>query len=293
LARRRQRLDEFLGPWPGKVPADVEILETVPGDGYVRHKVVFDSEATMSVPAYLLEPQGSTSAGPGLLVIHGHGGGKAEVCSLSTPGSPAPGYAIELARRGYLVLVPDLRCFGERADEVPAGYCLCDTNLVHAYLAGRNPFAENLWDLKCSLDVLGAHPGVTTMGVVGRSDGGALAMFLAAADQRVQAAVVGGFVAHGADVAADPPSTCGSLVVPGLTGPLDQADLAALVAPRPLLVLTRAKEEPALVAATVSALRTAYGAWGVGDKVSHEVVGAGHRWPGDATYAFLERSLWP
>ena len=264
LVRRRQRLDQLLGPWPGKIPADLETLETVPGDGYIRHKVVFDSEATMSVPAYLLEPRGRDGAGPGLLVVHGHGAGKAEVCGLSTPGSPATGYAVELARRGYVVLVPDLRCFGERADEVPTGYCLCDTNLVHAYLAGRNPFTENLWDLKCALDVLGAHPAVTTMGVVGQSDGGALALLLAAADQRVQATVVSGFVASWADVTSDPLTRCGSSVVPGLTGHLDLADLGALVAPRRLLVVTEAEEsEPP------------------------------DPWPGNAAYAFLERSLLP
>ena len=40
--------------------------------------------------------------------------------------------AVMLARRGYVVLAPDLRCFGERLDWNPEDHYECDTNLVHA-----------------------------------------------------------------------------------------------------------------------------------------------------------------
>ena len=53
-ARRRQRLVALLGQMPEPVPLDLETLESVQCDGYRRDKVVFDSEETMSVPAYLL-----------------------------------------------------------------------------------------------------------------------------------------------------------------------------------------------------------------------------------------------
>ena len=45
------------------------------------------------------------------------------------------------------MLAPDLRCFGERLDWNPEDHYACDTNLVHAVMAGWNPLGQNVWDL--------------------------------------------------------------------------------------------------------------------------------------------------
>ena len=115
--RRRQRFFELLGPFPAAVALAPETLETVQCDGYRRESVVFDSEGTMSVPAYLLIPDARTEPGPAVLAIHGHGPGKSHVCGLAETAQPNADYARQLVRRGYVVLAPDLRCFGERLDE--------------------------------------------------------------------------------------------------------------------------------------------------------------------------------
>ena len=54
-----------------------------------------------------------------------------------------------------MVLAPDLRCFGERADWNPPDHYGCDTNLVHAVMAGWSPLTQNLWDMVRALDALG------------------------------------------------------------------------------------------------------------------------------------------
>ena len=56
------------------------------------------------------------------------------------------------------MLAPDLRCFGERLDWNPDDHYACDTNLVHAVMAGWNPLAQNIWDLPRCLDLLADHP---------------------------------------------------------------------------------------------------------------------------------------
>src|ERR1700761_8596330 len=63
--RRRARLLELLGPEPAPVPLHLETLESEACDGYRRDKVVFDTEDTMSVPAYLLVPDSREGAPPG------------------------------------------------------------------------------------------------------------------------------------------------------------------------------------------------------------------------------------
>ena len=64
----------------------------------------------------------------------------------------APGAHIDV------VLAPDLRCFGERADWMPDEKYHCDWDLVCATMDGVVPHQRNLWDLQRSLDVLVAHP---------------------------------------------------------------------------------------------------------------------------------------
>ena len=152
--RCRARLGELLGRLPEPVPLAVETLESVPCPGYTRHCIVFDTEETMSVPAYLLVPDDRVAPGPAVLAAHGHGPGKSQVCGLAETETPNGDYAVQLVERGYVVLAPDLRCFGERADWTPPDHYICDTNLVHAVMAGDNPLTQNLWDLARCLDVL-------------------------------------------------------------------------------------------------------------------------------------------
>jgi hypothetical protein len=155
VERCRVRLHELMGPEPARVPFNVETLESTECDGYRRDKIVFDTEDTMSVPAYLLVPDARLGGPPGAAVLacHGHGPGKGQVVGLEHTDMPNADYALALARRGYVVLAPDLRCFGERLDWNPEDHYACDTNLVHAAMAGWNPLTQNVWDLMRSLDV--------------------------------------------------------------------------------------------------------------------------------------------
>lgn len=112
---------------PPKCPFDLEVLDTVQCDGYVRKRVSFATAPHTRVPAYLMVPEG-TGQFPGVLALHDHGGyfysGKEKVVSLPDE-HPAlialkkrfyDGLSIadEMARRGYVVLVIDAYYWGER-----------------------------------------------------------------------------------------------------------------------------------------------------------------------------------
>src|SRR5690242_8745660 len=81
-AEARDRLARALGPSPAEVPLDLEVLATDDTPSYRREHVVFDTEAGMSVPAFLLVPHARRAPGPAVLAVHGHGPGKAAVCGL-------------------------------------------------------------------------------------------------------------------------------------------------------------------------------------------------------------------
>src|SRR5580693_534598 len=264
-----------MGPPPPRVPLELETLETVACDGYRRHTIVFDTETTMSVPAYLLVPDDRRGPGPAVLAAHGHGPGKSLVCGLAQTEAPNGDYAVQLVRRGYVVLAPDLRCFGERADWNPPDHYGCDTNLVHAVMSGENPLTQNLWDMARSLDVLEAHPLVDPgrLGMVGLSYGATVTLFLAAVDERVAACVVSGYFSSWAESHKMPWNMCGSQVLPGMLGRLEHVDLGALIAPRPLLIETGTEDLLFPVAAaqeSVARLRRGYELSGDGDRPGHD-----------------------
>jgi len=294
--RCHSRLGTLLGPMPAPVPPDLEVVEVTACDGYRREKIVFDSEETMAVPAYLLIPDDRRGAGSAVLAVHGHGPGKSVVCGLETTEAPNGDYAVQLVRRGHLVMAPDLRCFGERADWNPPDHYACDTNLVHAVMAGSSPMTQNLWDLARALDVLADHPLVDPrrMGAAGLSYGATMTLLLAAWDDRVAAAVVSGFFSSWAEAHKMPWNMCGSQVLPGMLGQLEHVDLAALVAPRPLLVETGTRDllfPQAASEASVAEVRAVYSELGCSDRLVHDVFEGDHQWHGTLALPFLDRWL--
>jgi len=296
--RTRGRLTQMLGARPGEVPLAPETTETVQCDGYTRERVVFDTEATMSVPAYLLVPDARRDAPPGaaVLAIHGHGAGKSLVCGIET-GGPGDDYAHALASLGYVVLAPDLRGFGERRDWSPDDKYHCDWDLVCATMAGIVPLERNLWDLQRALDVLCAHPLVdpARVAAAGLSYGGTSTLFLTALDDRVKVAVVSGYLSSWQAAHTIPWNMCGSQVMPGQLGRIEHVDLGALIAPRPLLVESGTDDlifPVASAQATVATLRRVYAHLGAsGDALVHDVFEGEHQWHGTEVPAFLERWL--
>ncbi|MFL6238839.1 MAG: alpha/beta hydrolase family protein [Actinomycetes bacterium] len=297
--RAYERLSSLVPARP-HVPLNVETTETVDCDTYLRHRIVYDSEPDMSVPAYLLVPKARTTGGPAVLAQHGHGPGKSQVVGL--PGeaggeaSENADYGHQLALRGYVVLAPDLRGFGERSDWNPPNIYHCDYSQMHTTMLGIDMLALDLWDLARGLDLLSEHPLVDPerLGMVGLSQGGTCTLFLSALDRRICAAVVSGYFSSIRASAAIPWNMCGSQVLRGMLGTFEHVDLAALIAPRALLVESGSEDMifPATVAAAEHAkLTNVYTALGVPENTEIEVLDGGHAWHGLRAYPFLERHL--
>ena len=293
------RLAALLGPLPDPVPLAAEVTDSVDCGTFRRDRVVYDSERHMSVPAYLLVPHDRAAAGappgPAVLAQHGHGPGKDEVCGVVEPDGPND-YARQLAERGYVVLAPDLRAFGERADLVPPDKYACDLGQVHMAMLGRNVLALDMWDLRCGIDFLCSLPFVDPerIGMVGLSQGGTMTLFMAAWDARIRAAVVSGYFGAWSTSATIPWNMCGSQVLFGMLGRIEHLDLAAAVAPRALMVESGGDDPifPAPVAVHEwDRLRRVYAALGAPDACALDVFEGGHQWNGRRAWPFLETWL--
>jgi dienelactone hydrolase len=177
--------------------------------------------------------------------------------------------AAELARRGYVTMAIDMFYWGERRmllDDDPATYRERPLTMtekdISAFnqrasqdesLVGRSLFTAGvtwpgilLWDDIRTLDYLAARTEVDPkrLGCVGLSVGGYRSFLLAALDERIKAAVdVGWMTSLGSQIRQHVIHTIGlSFHINGLYRQMDLPDIAALIAPRAVLVINGSQD---------------------------------------------------
>ena len=259
--RRRllAKIRTSLGRTPEKVPLRPKTIERADCGDHIRERIAYDTTPGMSVPAYLLIPKDvakSRGPVPAVLAIHGHGYGACDLVGLSpeeeSGGNVHKNYALEFVRRGVVALAPELRGFGQRAvDEDQLGVALrereapelahfkrdmCNVQNLKAELLGYTLMGMHQHDLRCALDYLAWRPEVNgaRIGACGLSTGGMMTLFLAATDRRVQCATISGTLTSYRSYALRIETTCGSQVPHGILRFADLADVAGLIAPRPV-----------------------------------------------------------
>jgi len=144
--------------------------------------------------------------------------------------SPHWANALELARAGLITLTVEPRGFGRLG---AVGHLQLD---AIARLVGRTWHGLVVQDGMRAIDYLLTRPEVdpTRIGVAGIGAGGAQAMYTAALDDRVQAAVVAGYLGRYLVASLDR-ERCTCNDIPGILRYAEMGDVAALIAPRPAL----------------------------------------------------------
>jgi dienelactone hydrolase len=300
----RVRLLRLLGTVPaGPPPLAPAQVERVDLGDVIREKVTYAVEPGERVPAFVFLPKTGAGRWPAVLCHHQHGGefevGKDGPAGLGS--TPDQHYAIELARRGYLTLVPDALCFNERQD--PTGRLKgaeCERyEALHRLTEGGSLQGKYVWDARRAIDYLVSRPEVdrARIGMIGHSLGGQETLFTTAADTRIKAAVSSCGFASLAVLKRDRILHNFALFVPGLAEAGDYGAVLALVAPRPFLVAARTAD-PIFprdgIEATVAAARTAYAAQGASDLLGTFYEEGAHQFSPamrEAAYAWLDRWL--
>lgn len=278
----RARVFEQLSYAPPAAAPAAELVRRSDRGDYIEEYLTFRTTPDLRVPAYVLVPKNARRPAPGLVVLHCHGGayvwGKEKVVAVENEPAPLSEFkqrlyegtsiATELVRRGYVVVTIDMFYWGERRmllDEDPAQYrdpqrmsaedvaavnrrASLNEQLVARSLltAGVTWPGVMLWDDLRTLDYLASRPEVDPqrLGCVGLSVGGYRSFVLAALDPRIKAAVdVGWMTSFASNIRRHVLNTVGlTFHVPGLYRYLDLPDLAALIAPRGILVINGAKD---------------------------------------------------
>lgn len=284
-AQGRAKMLELLSYSPEPVAPSEEVIETVHKQGYTRLRVRFLVTKDRSTEAFLLIPDGLTGPAPAVIAIHDHGGfyyfGKEKI----TETEDAPGillkhietayggraFADELARRGYVVLVPDGFYFGsQRLDpgQLPEKFTAelqKHPQGSDAYIAAFNEMAnrheaivaKTIFDSgatwpgilfqgdRASVDYLLSRPEVdgNRIGCVGLSIGGFRSAHLLGLDPRIACGVVAGWMTTYRSLLFDHLEWHTWMIyVPRQLAFLDLPDVASLNAPRPLMVINCNKD---------------------------------------------------
>jgi len=279
----RAKVFEHLFYTPSPAPPMADVASRDDRGDYIQEELTFQTTPDARVPAYLLIPKSVRRPAPAVLVLHDHGGfyvwGKDKVTRRDDEHPLLRDFkqqlyegrsiATELVRRGYVVLTIDMFYWGERRmllDEDPPAYRdprKMTSDDIAAFdrrsqqseqLVARSLFAAGitwpgvmLWDDLRSVDYLASRPEVDPerLACVGLSVGGYRSFVLAALDPRIRAAVaVGWMSSFGSHIRRHVVNSIGlTFHIIGLYRYLDFPDLAALIAPRSVLVINGSKDE--------------------------------------------------
>jgi cephalosporin-C deacetylase-like acetyl esterase len=237
----RERLLSMLGEFPQKTPLDAVTVKSAEKDGYHVENIMFQSRPEFWVTGNLYVPTTGSGRFPAIISPCGH-----YPLARMTPQYQSA--YISLAKSGFVVLSYDPIGQGERRQYWNPATGVTDVGgpvFEHSMagqlllLLGENLTNYLVWDGMCAIDYLSTRPEVDAerIGCAGHSGGGTLTKFLAAADPRVRcAAILEGGTANQWPARSIGIADIEQNLFPAALDGVDNADLHAAIAPRPLLV---------------------------------------------------------
>lgn len=289
-AHARQRIQEGAGlaPWPKRTPLNAVVRSRRTHAGYTVENVCFESVPGFFVTGNLYRPTDAKPSYAAVLSTHGHARPVVNPEDYDSHARFSPGMQVRcatLARMGAVVLSLDMFAYG-------------DSIQLFGQAAHRQPlaFTFQLWNAMRAVDFLLAQDGVDArrVGVTGESGGGTQAFMLAALDPRVAVSVpvvmVSSYFFGGC------PCESGRPVHRSADHFVSNAMVAALAAPRPMLVVSDGKDWTQHVPETeFPFLKKIYGYHGVPQNVANlHLPAEGHDYgpsKRDAMYRFLAAQL--
>ena len=239
----KQQLLEMLGldPLPEKTPLKATTTGTTDQEQFTVEKLHFQSMPGLYVTADLYIPKDLSKPAPAVLYVCGHGNVKKD--GISYGNKVAYQHHGEwFARNGYVCLTIDTLQLGEIEGIHHGTYRY---NMWWWLCRGYTPAGVEAWNCVRALDYLETRKEVDAnrIGVTGRSGGGAYSWWIAAIDDRIKVAVpVAGITDlqnHVVDGCVEGHCDCMFIVN---TYRWDYPLVAALVAPRPLLISNSDKD---------------------------------------------------
>ncbi len=309
--RARRRLIELLGLRRMQAAAPrARLTDSADCGHYLRERWLMQTQRQVTMPFFVIRPKHLFGPLRAVICPHGHGGGGKVAPAGVELAEPVArsirehnyDYGLYFARAGLLAFCPDARGFGERQErEVRRDVLASSCHQLQLMGAPLGIPVAGMWvfDLMRLVDHVLARKDVLgqTVGCAGLSGGGLQTLLLSAADTRVACAVVSGYFYGVRQSLLEMPGNCDCNLIPHLWEDFDMGDLAALIAPRALLIET-GDADPlngasglGNVAPQLAIARRAYRALKVEGRLYHDVFRGGHRWSGLHAISWMRRHL--
>ncbi len=286
-----------------RVPLNVRSLWRRRHPAGTLEKVVFTSERDVDVPAYVCLPRNAEPPYRFFICLQGHTTGMHNSIAAASDDDTrpkAPGqdrdFAISCMRHGMAALCIEQRSMGERGETVQGQSLdyLCHQAAMNALLLGKTLIGERVFDVDRALDFLAGRgdADMDHVGIMGNSGGGTVSLYAGALLPRLRYVMPSCcFSTFQASIQSQFHCVCN--YVPGLLRLAEMGDVAGLVAPRPLILVSGEKDGIFPVAQARSEFertRRIYAACGAEDRCHHLVCRGGHKfYPEQAWGLFLER----
>lgn len=296
----KKTLQEAVGPFPARTPLNATIIKTYNKEGYRLENIIYESQPGYYVTSALYIPDGARKA-PAIIYCSGH----------SDNGYRSNGYQNEIlnfVKKGFVVFAFDPMGQGERLQyyNTEKGKSLFRwPSFEHSYAGAQlfvtgNTLARNfIWDGIRAIDYLTTRKEVdiNRIGITGRSGGGTQSAYIAAFDQRIKAAAPENYITNMKRLfQAMGPQDAEQNFFYGIEKGLDMADLLAVRAPEPTLVVTTSQDMFPIQGAieTVNEVAKIYKAYGKPENFSMVTDDAPHastKKNREASYVFFQKVL--
>ena len=263
--------------------AEVAIIEEKNMGSYVKRRFRF-TWGGFFFEAFLLIPHEAKDKIAAILALPGHHTTKEEVIG-EEPSRFGADYGQKLVKAGFCVLAPD----------IPFSYDMRveDHIALKLIMTGSSLTGLRVSYLTALVDYLSSLPFIDPerLGCIGWSMGGGLAMYLAAVDTRVQVVAISSYFGTYRDTFMKIRQTTDNYI-PGILKFGDMADVACLIAPRPLW-LEHGQEDPEFPQEAfitgIKVLKKCYK--GREEKLTWQIITGGHRFKGQELEEWFKRWL--
>jgi dienelactone hydrolase len=214
-----------LSPIPAKTPLNPQVFGKISVGDYTIEKVLIETLPGFYLGGNLYRPLNGKTRHLAVLNPHGHWPyGRLE----NQPLDSGPALGISLARQGYVVFAYDMVGYTDTI-QLPHRFGSAEQRLW-----SFGPLGLQLWNSIRALDFLASLDDVdaTRLGITGASGGATQAFLLAAIDDRLQFASPVNMVSaimQGGDLCEN---------APGLRVNTSNVEIAAIFAPRPMLLVS-------------------------------------------------------
>ncbi len=302
----RTTLKQALGAFPDRDhPLDPVVLARVDYGDFILERIAYTTMEAVHVPVIVLVPKVGNGLWPAVLACHGHGNGYLDAVGLEPDGTELadPGihnrFAVQLVRKGMLVVVPEIMGFGVRrmAEELKSApnYSSCGTLSSQLLMYGRTLAGMRVYEAIRAMDYIFGRDDVDAkrVGTFGFSGGSLVAAYASALDERVKATVLCGWTNtfQGSILAMH---HCIDNYLPGILLDAEQPELTGIIAPRALFVES-GEQDPIFpvkqVRQAVTFLEYTYRMWGAKDNFDYHIHSGSHEISGEKSIPWLYGQL--